>query len=163
MDHTSDITLTTGQQGFEVCIEHLIILWVLVYEKYQNFLSEHFQFLELKISIYWNRRVFVMVYVRSTNPLNSYQTGSNNYTSTDHIYCIYHDLLYACASSVDLLLLAVENAWHGFCYLICMYDVNYLLYLYGWFLPHLVTYFEKYIKTTMTRLWIKATQSVSKH
>ena len=30
------------------------------YEKYQSFLSENFQFLELKFSIYLNRRVFVM-------------------------------------------------------------------------------------------------------
>ena len=31
------------------------------YEKYQNFLSENFQLLEMKFSIYLNRRVFVMV------------------------------------------------------------------------------------------------------
>ena len=30
------------------------------YEKYQNFLSVNFQFLEVKFSIYLNRRVFVM-------------------------------------------------------------------------------------------------------
>ena len=30
------------------------------YEKYQSFLSENFQFLEMKFSIYLNRRVFVM-------------------------------------------------------------------------------------------------------
>ena len=30
------------------------------YEKYQSFLSENFQFLEVKLSIYFNRRVFVM-------------------------------------------------------------------------------------------------------
>ena len=30
------------------------------YEKYQRFLSENFQFLEMKFSIYLNRRVFVM-------------------------------------------------------------------------------------------------------
>ena len=47
-------------------------LWVLVltstfnlffgqkYEKYQSFLSENFQFLEVKFSIYLNRHVFVM-------------------------------------------------------------------------------------------------------
>ena len=29
-------------------------------EKYQRFLSENFQFLEVKLSIYLNRRVFVM-------------------------------------------------------------------------------------------------------
>ena len=29
------------------------------YEKYQSFLSENFQFLEVKFSIYLNRRVFV--------------------------------------------------------------------------------------------------------
>ena len=30
------------------------------YEKYQSFSSENFQFLEVKFSIYLNRRVFVM-------------------------------------------------------------------------------------------------------
>ena len=30
------------------------------YEKYQGFLSENFQFLEVKLSVYLNRRVFVM-------------------------------------------------------------------------------------------------------
>ena len=30
------------------------------YEQYQSFLSENFQFLEVKFSIYLNRRVFVM-------------------------------------------------------------------------------------------------------
>ena len=30
------------------------------YEKYQSFLSETFQFLEVKFSLYFNRRVFVM-------------------------------------------------------------------------------------------------------
>ena len=33
------------------------------YEKYQGFLSENFQFLEVKFSIYLNRRVFVMTRV----------------------------------------------------------------------------------------------------
>ena len=32
------------------------------YEKYQSFLSENCQFLEVKFSIYLNRRVFVMSY-----------------------------------------------------------------------------------------------------
>ena len=31
------------------------------YEKYQSFLSEIFQLLEVKFSIYLNRRVFVMI------------------------------------------------------------------------------------------------------
>ena len=31
------------------------------YEKYQRFLSENFQFLEVKFSIYLNRLVFVMI------------------------------------------------------------------------------------------------------
>ena len=34
------------------------------YEKYQSFLSENFQFLEVKFSIYLNRHVFVMGYCR---------------------------------------------------------------------------------------------------
>ena len=32
------------------------------YEKYQSFLSENFQFLEVKFSIYLNRRIFVMAF-----------------------------------------------------------------------------------------------------
>ena len=32
------------------------------YEKYQSFLSENFQFLEVKFSIYLNKRVFVMAW-----------------------------------------------------------------------------------------------------
>ena len=31
------------------------------YEKYRRFLSENFQFLEMKFSMYLNRRVFVMI------------------------------------------------------------------------------------------------------
>ena len=31
------------------------------YEKYQRFLSEMFKFLEVKFSVYLNRRVFVML------------------------------------------------------------------------------------------------------
>ena len=31
------------------------------YEKYQIYLSENFQFLDVKFSIYLNRRVFVMI------------------------------------------------------------------------------------------------------
>ena len=31
------------------------------YEKYQNYLSENFQFLEVKVFIYLNRRVFVIL------------------------------------------------------------------------------------------------------
>ena len=34
-----------------------------IYEKYQSFLPENFQFLEVKFSVYLNRRVFVMVIV----------------------------------------------------------------------------------------------------
>ena len=33
------------------------------YVEYQNFLSENFQFLEVKFSIHLNRRVFVMSYL----------------------------------------------------------------------------------------------------
>ena len=32
------------------------------YEKYQNFVSENFQFLVVKFSVYLNKRVFVMCY-----------------------------------------------------------------------------------------------------
>ena len=51
-------------------------LWVLVrtaspeqkYEKYQRFLSENFQFLEMKFFIYLNRLVFVMKSMLSAAP-----------------------------------------------------------------------------------------------
>ena len=33
------------------------------YEKYRSFLSENFQFLEVKFPIYLNRRVFVMAFL----------------------------------------------------------------------------------------------------
>ena len=39
------------------------------YEKYQNFLSENFQFLEVKFSIYLNRRVFEMCCEKLLNSL----------------------------------------------------------------------------------------------
>ena len=32
-----------------------------IFGKYQSFLSENFQFLEVKFSVYLNRRVFVMI------------------------------------------------------------------------------------------------------
>ena len=31
------------------------------FEKYQSFVSENFQFLEVKFSVYLNRRVFIML------------------------------------------------------------------------------------------------------
>ena len=34
------------------------------YEKYQSYSSENFQFLELKVSIYLNRCVFVMPFTK---------------------------------------------------------------------------------------------------
>ena len=37
------------------------LCFVKKYEKYLSFLSENFQFLEIKFSIYLNRRVFVMI------------------------------------------------------------------------------------------------------
>ena len=39
-----------------LCFEHK-------YEKHQSFLSENFQFWEVKFSIYMNRRVFVMALI----------------------------------------------------------------------------------------------------
>ena len=34
------------------------------YEKYRSFLSQNFQFLEVKFSLYLNRRVFVMSFTQ---------------------------------------------------------------------------------------------------
>ena len=39
------------------------------YEKYQNFLSENFSFLVVKFSIYLNRRVFIMYFLREISKL----------------------------------------------------------------------------------------------
>ena len=36
------------------------------YGKYQSFLSENFQFLNVKFSVYLNRRVFIMLYLFAT-------------------------------------------------------------------------------------------------
>ena len=49
------------------------------YEKYQIFLSENFQFLEVKFSIYLNRRVFVMN--EQNNPIRSnvFRNHKRNY------------------------------------------------------------------------------------
>ena len=44
--------------GYSLCLSDLC--FEQKYEKYQNFLSENFQFLEVKFSIYLNRYVFVM-------------------------------------------------------------------------------------------------------
>ena len=40
-------------------------------KKYQSFKSENFQFLEVKFSIYLNRHVFVMCYLKSINETNT--------------------------------------------------------------------------------------------
>ena len=33
------------------------------YEKYQNFLSENFHFTAMKVSVYLNRHVFIMLFI----------------------------------------------------------------------------------------------------
>ena len=43
------------------------------HEKYQNFLSENFPFVVEKISIYLNRRVFVMIYIRKKNSIDVWE------------------------------------------------------------------------------------------
>ena len=40
------------------------------YENFQSFLSENFQFLEVKFSNYLNRRVFIMTYFFVENDIN---------------------------------------------------------------------------------------------
>ena len=46
-------------------------------KKYQSFLSENFQFLEVKFSIYLNRRVFVMFQVKNSDNfhISAYNIG----------------------------------------------------------------------------------------
>ena len=50
--------LTTRVLTGLTCTHNLCFEWK--YEKYQSILSVNFQFLEVKFSIYLNRRVFVM-------------------------------------------------------------------------------------------------------
>ena len=50
LNHLAEAVLTSTHN---LCFEQK-------YEKYQSFLSENFQFWEVKFSIYLNRRVFVM-------------------------------------------------------------------------------------------------------
>ena len=54
-NHLAEVVLTSSHN---LCFQQK-------YEKYQSFLSENFQFLEVKCSIYLNRRVFVMSEVHS--------------------------------------------------------------------------------------------------
>ena len=67
-------------------------------EKYQNFLSENFQFLVVKFSVYLNRRVFVMIFVPSGNcysevslylsyfSMTMYVVGCPRGTSDENLY-----------------------------------------------------------------------------
>ena len=47
------VRTASPRQFYNLCFKQ-------IYENYQSFLSENFQFLEVKFSIYLNRRVFVM-------------------------------------------------------------------------------------------------------
>ena len=59
---------TTRRGGSNLCFEQK-------YEKnIRVFLSEKFQFLEVKLSIYLNRRVFVMGYIHLLAPVWDAQT-----------------------------------------------------------------------------------------
>ena len=48
------------------------------YEKYQSFLSENFQFFEVKFSIYLNRRVFVVTCFVGSTLLGDFQLYRSN-------------------------------------------------------------------------------------
>ena len=48
------------------------------YEKYQKFLSKNFQFLEVNLSIYLNRRVFVMTHAPKGDNNNNFNNNNNN-------------------------------------------------------------------------------------
>ena len=53
------------------------------YEKYQKFLSEKFQFLVMKFSIYLNKRVFVMDDVKPEHKETTNRTAMSSTTGTD--------------------------------------------------------------------------------
>ena len=62
------------------------------YEKYQNFLSENFQFLVIKFSVYLNMRVFVMVATENgtvTNALCKCAITQVNFACNKAPYLIY--------------------------------------------------------------------------
>ena len=60
-------------------------------KKYQSFLSKNFRFLEVKFSIYLNRRVFVMRHFRYRFSLNRiYTKYSHNENTPIQIYRKFH-------------------------------------------------------------------------
>ena len=63
-------------------------------KKYQRFLSENFQFLEVKFSIYLNRRVFVMA---DSAILRGFVHASH--LSLSFFLFVKHDFLYLIAQS----------------------------------------------------------------
>ena len=60
MTDMEQIIITKACPGETVLTSTHILRFEQKYEKYQNFLSENFQILKVKFSIYLNRRVFVM-------------------------------------------------------------------------------------------------------
>ena len=64
------------------------------YEKYQSFLSENFQFLEVKFSIHLNRRVFVMKMGHTCHRISTCRRySSSGYLSWDLKWCKIFEFL----------------------------------------------------------------------
>ena len=61
--------------------------FVLKYEKYQSFLSENFQFLEVKFIIYLNRHVFVMTCIHIKCKIKLFQHKSISTELQIMAYC----------------------------------------------------------------------------
>ena len=70
------------QCGYNLCFEQK-------YEKYQRFLSENYQFLEVKFSIYLNRRVFVMT-TQMTHKSRRVVKPHNNQRSLSQLQDVAH-------------------------------------------------------------------------
>ena len=60
------------------------------YEKYQSFLSENFQFLQVKFSIYLNRRVFVMKNPRDLKMSSNHPWYESAVFELLRFYCIWN-------------------------------------------------------------------------
>ena len=59
------------------------------YEKYRSFLSENFQFLEVKFSIYLNRRVFVMTTLWAYSADDKWMTFFPYFSPENRIHANY--------------------------------------------------------------------------
>ena len=73
------------------------------YERYLSFLSENFQFLEIKFSVYLNRRVFVM--------LSSIQFWAREWSIPESNFIFENYIKYWCEARILVRLYVLHSFW----------------------------------------------------